>query len=209
MGKVPPSAPLLSLLDAFHPPGNLAAKVSVASAEGPEAFGRVLRGEPSEAAAFDELVAAGQLLEAGGPGAWADRIVQGGEHSLGLVAAVDRPGGAAASRLAATRGVEAAIATVRAPMSEALLELVRSATTERPLFHFKATDGLTHTGWTIADRAAASAELANLAAGIDESTAGPLPSRLVGRILLPDTPAFAPRHGLFVRKLGSRAAGGP
>lgn len=209
MRKVPPSAPLLSLLDALHPPGNLAAKVSAASADGPEAFGRVLRGEPSEAAAFDELVAAGQLLDAGGPGAWAYRIVQGGEHSLGLVAAVDRPGGTGPSRLAATRGVETAIATVRARMSAALLELVRASTTERPLFHFKATDGLTHTGWTIADRGAVSAELVNLAADIDESTSASLPGRFVGRILLPETPAFAPRYGLFVRKLGGPSAGGP
>jgi hypothetical protein len=98
-------------------------------------------------------------------------------------------------------------------MSPDLLELVRASTTERPLFHFKAADGLTHTGWTIAAREAVSAELSNLVAEIDESMTGGLPGRLpdrlIGRIILPDTPAFAPRLGLFVRKLEGHAAGGP
>lgn len=214
MGKVPPPpAPLLSLLHAFHPPGNLAAKVSVASSEGIESFGTVLRGEPSGPIAFDGLVAQGHLLDSGGPGAWAYRIVSDGQHSLGLVAAVDRTGGGPPSHLAASRGLEPAIATLRAPMSADLLELVRASTTERPLFHFKATDGLTHTGWTIAARDAVSAELAKLVAEMDESMPGHVPERfpdrLIGRIILPDTPAFAPRLGLFVRKLEGHAAGGP
>jgi hypothetical protein len=214
MGKVPPpTSPPLSLLHAFHPPGNLAAKVSVASPEGTESFGKVLRGEPSEPAAFAELVAQGQLLDSGGPGAWAYRIVSEGRHSLGLVAAVDRGGGGSPSRLAAACGIEPAIATLRAGMSPDLLELVRASTTERPLFHFKAADGLTHTGWTIAAREAVSAELSNLVAEIDESMTGGLPGRLpdrlIGRIILPDTPAFAPRLGLFVRTLVGHAAGGP
>lgn len=208
MRKVPhPSAPLLSLLHALHPPGNLAAKVSVAAAGGPEAFGLVLRGDPNEAAAaVDELLATGQLIDSGGPGAWAYRIVHEGTHALGLVAAVDRRGGGSPSPLATARGFEPAIATVRARMSAALLELVRAATTERPLFHFKATDGVTHTGWTIADSGAVAAELANLPGVEIDGTA---PERCVGLILLPETPAFAPRLGLFVRKLGSPAAARP
>ena len=205
MGKVPPpTSPPLSLLHALHPPGNLAAKVSVASPEGTESFGKVLRGEPSEAAAFAELVAQGQLLDSGRPGAWAYRIVSEGRHSLGLVAAVDR-GGSSPSRLAAACGIEPAIATLRAVMSPDLLELVRASTTERPLFHFKASDGLTHTGWTIADLSAVESELARVA---DVAFDDPAPGRCTARVILPGTPAFPPRIGLFVRRLGG-AAGGP
>lgn len=206
MGHVPlPSDPLLSPLHACHPPGNLAAKVSTASAEGPESFAPVLRGEAREAShAFDELLASGHLIEPEGPGVWAYRIVQDGMHSLGLVAALDRADGEAPSPLAAHRRVEPAIATVRANLSATLLELMRSATTERPLFHFKAADGLTHTGWTVADRAAAAAELASLR-GVE--CLGPSPARCIARILPPEIPAFPPRFGLFVRKLEAPAAG--
>jgi hypothetical protein len=207
MGHVPhPSMPSLSLLHAHHPPGNLAAKVAVASKEGPEGFSRALVDDrAASAAAFDELVASGQLLDSSRPAAWTYRIVRDGEHSLGLVVAVDRAGGTAPHPLVAARGVEPAIATVRARLSPALLELMRSSTTERPLFHFKASDGLTHTGWTIADLPAVEAELARVA---DIEIDQPTPDRFTGRVILPETPAFPPRIGLFVRRLGG-AAGGP
>lgn len=208
MGKVPsPSSPRLSLLHAYHPPGNLAAKVSVSNADGPESFGVVLRSATGEAAVrFDELVASGQLLDSGRPAAWTYRIVRDGEHSLGLVVAVDRTGGAPPSPLATLRGIEPDIGNVRASLSPALLELMRSSTTERPLFHFKASDGLTHTGWTIADAAAVATELAAIGAveGPDAS-----PDRFVGRVILADTPAFPPRLGLFVRRLESVTAARP
>lgn len=201
MRKVPPtSSSPLSLLHALHPPGNLAAKVSVASADGPESFGAALDADAGRAAtALDGLLASAHLLDPGGPAAWTYRIVREGEHSLGLVVAVDRGGGTPPSPLAAARGVEPAIANVRAALSPALLELMRSSTTERPLFHFKAADGLTHTGWTIADAKAVAAELAAI-----ERVECPeaSPRRFVGRVLGPDAPPFPPRLGLFVRRLG-------
>ena len=206
MGHVPPpSDPLLSPLHACHPPGNLAAKVSVASADGPESFGTVLRESARESAlAFDGLLASGQFIVPDGPGVWAYRIVQDGVHSLGLVAALDRSDGGAPSPLAEARRIEPAIVTVRADLSPTLLELMRAATTERPLFHFKASDGLTHTGWTVADRATAAAELARLRGA---ECLGPSPARCIARIIPPETPAFPPRFGLFVRKLEAPAAG--
>ena len=205
MGKVPaPSSPSLALLHALLPPGNLAAKVSVAPAGGPESFGAALDPDPERAAAaFDGLVGSAQLLDAGGPGAWAYRIVRDGQQSLGLVVAVDRAGGSPPSPLASRRGVEPAIANVRGTLPPAVLELMRSATTERPLFHFKAVDGLTHTGWTIADAAAVAAGLATV--GRVECPE-PAPGRFVGRVLPPDAPALPPRLGLFVRRLETVAA---
>jgi hypothetical protein len=197
MRKVPlHSSPTLSLLRALHPPGNLAAKVSVAPADGPEAF----------TGALDGLLASAHLLDPGGPGAWTYRIVRDGEHSLGLVVAVDRTGGAPPSPPAAAHGVEPAIANVRAVITPALLELMRASTTERPLFHFKAVDGLTHTGWTIADTRAVAAELATI--DLVECPE-PSPGRFVGRVLPPEAPAFPPRLGLFVRRLESAAATRP
>lgn len=179
----------------------------MSNADGAESFGAVLRGAAGEAAVcFDGLVASGQLLDSVRPAAWTYRIVRDGEHSLGLVIAVDRTGGSPPSPLAALRGIESGIENVRASLSLALLEIMRSSTTERPLFHFKASDGLTHTGWTIADAAAVAAELASI-----QSVDGPepAPDRFIGRVILADTPAFSPRIGLFVRRLEGMTAARP
>jgi len=175
----------VSLLQALHPPGNLAAKGSVDAAPNAEAPG------------WSDLAAAGQLLEADGPGLWTYRIVREGVSTLGLVLAVDlEPGDADASA-----GFVAELPSAHADLPAETLEAMRLSTSERPLFHFRAADGSTHTGWRIADSAGAFAPIAGLRTLA--FAASPSGSRFACRLVSPDQPILAPRLGLFLRRLGA------
>jgi hypothetical protein len=205
--------------EALRPAGSRAALVSCPAHEGgdeancgccsdtPASYRAVLEAaSPSDARhTIERLLDAGALAPDPEPRMYVYRIARDGRRQVGIVAAVERATlDAMNDAFEAPLWAEPATATFEDPTG-AVSMLAADDMNERPIFHFNAGDGTTHSGWLVRDPAKYVDAFAKLPARGRLVRRGACAGcdRVLTLLLEHDRvlePLPAPRCGLFVQR---------